>query len=56
MILPSELVGALYELGARAAITEVPPQLFASALALGKDTPAYGNVLSCVQSSFTKVV
>ena len=46
--LPLEIVGALYELGARPTITEVAPQLFASALALTKYTPAYENILNWV--------
>ena len=54
--LPSELVRELYKLGSRPTIAKVFPQLFASALALTKDTPAYKNVLEWVQSSFTKVV
>ena len=37
--LPSDLVGALYNLGARLTIAKVPPQLFVMILALGKDTP-----------------
>ena len=52
----SELVGALYELGARPTIAEVAPQLFVSILTLTKDTPAYENVLDWVQASFTKLV
>ena len=53
--LPSELVVALYELGARPTITEVAPQLLARVIALGKDIPVYRNVLDWFQDSFTKV-
>ena len=56
--LPLELVGALYELGARPTISEVASQILAIILAFTftKDTPTYGNVLYWVQNSFTKVV
>ena len=54
--LPLELVGALYEMGARRTISEVAPQILAIILAFGKDTPTYRKVLYWVQASITKVV
>ena len=54
--LPLELVGELYEMGARPNIAKVTPKIFASALALTKDTPMYKNALNWVKASFTKVV
>ena len=55
-LIPSEILGELYEMGARPTIAEVVPQLFAIALALTTNNPAYENVLDWVQVSFTKVV
>ena len=55
-LLPSEILGEMYEMGARPTISEVAPQLFASALALTTNNPAYENVLEWVQVLFTKVV
>ena len=54
--LPSDLVGNIYDLGAHPTIAEVSPQLFNSALTLSIQNPLYGNVLNCVQATFTKVV
>ena len=54
--LPLELIGDLYELGARPTIAQFAPHLFASVLDLSLENPVYTNVLDWAQASFTNVV